>query len=54
MTRHLDIYWSNNVQTYILVYKYVQPYVSANQVLITLFIYIIFIVQLYIIFRREV
>jgi hypothetical protein len=44
MARHLDIYWSNYVQAYILVYKYVQPYVSANHVLITVFIYIIFIV----------
>jgi hypothetical protein len=53
-TRHLDIYWSNYVQTCILVYKYVQTYVSANHVLIILFVCIIFIVQFYIIFRREV
>jgi len=53
-TRHLDIYWSNYVQTYILVYKYVQTYVNANHVFITLFVYTIFIVQFYIIFRREV
>ena len=42
-TIHLDIYWSNYVQTYILLYKYVQTYLSANHVLITLFIYIIFL-----------
>ena len=53
MTIHLDIYWSIYVQTHILLYKYVQVYVRANIVLIILFIYIIFIVEFYMLGRQK-